>query len=336
MLRILDQLPTGLLDLDAARLADALGGPTLIRIDGERRPALFVSTLLHGNETTGWDAVRALLQARAGQRLPRAMLLFIGNVHAARAGLRRLDGQPDFNRIWNGAPGPEGELAARLLALVERDRPFASIDLHNTSGENPLYACVHRLDDASLALGRVFSEKLVVVTHPDGLLSKALSRLAPSVTLECGKPGREAVTTHVSEFLGDVMVLETLDAMHPHAAGRPAELLRPVATVKVPEHLSFSFDDPAADLRLAAGLDAHNFATMPCGTPIAWVRPGCDARLQALDDSGADVTDRYFRRDQAAVVTAAPVIPSLFTLNERIIRQDCLCYLMEHVDMAAP
>jgi hypothetical protein len=62
MLNELEALPPGLLDLDATELHAALGGPTLIHLDGRRGPALFVSVLLHGNETTGWDAVRGLLQ----------------------------------------------------------------------------------------------------------------------------------------------------------------------------------------------------------------------------------------------------------------------------------
>ena len=76
MLRILDQIPAGLLELEAPQLADALGGPTLLRIPGERPEAVLVAVLVHGNETTGWDAVRALLAERAGAGLPRAFWLF--------------------------------------------------------------------------------------------------------------------------------------------------------------------------------------------------------------------------------------------------------------------
>ncbi len=332
MLRIHDQLPAGLLDLDSTELGDALGGPALIRIPGERPQPLFVATLLHGNETTGWDAVRQVLRGYGARALPRSVLLFLGNVRAARERLRHLDGQPDYNRIWGGYPGPEGDLAAQVLAEVRRAHPFACLDLHNTSGENPLYTCVHGLDDASRALGRVFSRKLVLVTHPDTLLSLALSRFAPSVTLECGKPGNPEVTARVAAFLEEALALETLDAAHPALLDHPGEVLRSVARVRVPEHVSFSFDDDGADLRLAHGLDAHNFTLVPDGTPIGWIRHGADARLEALDATGADVSERYFRRDRDALVTASPLIPSLFTPNARIIRQDCLCYVMEPVD----
>ena len=327
MLRILDGVPPGLLDVEPGGLAEVLGGPALLRVPGERTPPLLVATLLHGNETTGWNALRRVLRAAEGRPLPRALELFVANVEAARAGLRHLDGQPDWNRIWRGAPGAEAELAARVLAEAERARPLACIDVHNTSGENPLYACVHRLDDKTLALASRFSRRAVLVTHPESLLSIALARLAPSITLECGRPGDESVTRRVADLLGELL---SADALAAPGAVAP-ELLRSVARVRVPDAVSFSFHDDAADLRLVPGLDTHNFRVMPGGTPIAFVRPGCDARLVALDEHGADVSDRYFRRRDDALVTAVPLIPSLFTPNERIIRQDCLCYVMERL-----
>ncbi|MGD8235222.1 MAG: peptidase M14, partial [Chromatiales bacterium] len=84
MLTIINSIPEGLLDLEASRLANILDGPTLIHLDGRRDDTLFVSALLHGNEPTGWEAVRRLLKeydAGGGDKpLPRNMSLFIGNV----------------------------------------------------------------------------------------------------------------------------------------------------------------------------------------------------------------------------------------------------------------
>ena len=55
--------------------------------------------LLHGNEDTGWGAVRQLRTKDDGRELPRALSLFVGNVSAAKKGVRRLDGQLDYNHI---------------------------------------------------------------------------------------------------------------------------------------------------------------------------------------------------------------------------------------------
>ncbi|MEM1080561.1 MAG: hypothetical protein AAGH65_03180 [Pseudomonadota bacterium] len=81
---ILDHVPDGLLDLPAPELADRLNGPTLIHIPGRNPDPLFVSVLQHGNEVSGWDAVRRLLKGRYRfEHLPRSMALFIVNVDSA-------------------------------------------------------------------------------------------------------------------------------------------------------------------------------------------------------------------------------------------------------------
>ena len=105
MLKELDHIPPGLLDLEATQLQAALGGPTLIHLQGRRQAPLLVTVLMHGNETTGWEAVRTLLRPYASgeEELPRALSLFISNVSAAAVGLRRLDGsarlQPGLARL---------------------------------------------------------------------------------------------------------------------------------------------------------------------------------------------------------------------------------------------
>ena len=59
-LTVLDEIPEGMLQAKARELHHYLSGPTLIRLQGKRADVLFVSVLLHGNETTGWDAIREL------------------------------------------------------------------------------------------------------------------------------------------------------------------------------------------------------------------------------------------------------------------------------------
>lgn len=136
MLRQLDHLPPGLLECSADQLESVLGGPTLIHLKGRRASALFVSLLLHGNETTGWDAVTRLLRSYdigGGVRsLPRSVSLFIGNVAAAAQGVRRLDGQPDYNRVWPGSEEPastEQMLMQQVFDIMRERGLFASVDL---------------------------------------------------------------------------------------------------------------------------------------------------------------------------------------------------------------
>jgi len=155
MLTQYESLPDGLLDLPAARLGEVLPGPALIHLPGRHTLPLFVSVLLHGNEDTGWLAAQEILRKYAAAELPRALSLFIGNVAAARSGVRRLDDQPDYTRVWPGCEEAHPAERAMMQEVVDAMRArgvFASIDIHNNTGLNPHYACVNRLDQAFLHL----------------------------------------------------------------------------------------------------------------------------------------------------------------------------------------
>ena len=88
MLTETDKLPDGLLECPVESLGDVLGGPTLIHLPGRRPEPLFVTVLAHGNESTGFYALQALLKKYHDQQLPRALSVFIGNVAAASQGQR--------------------------------------------------------------------------------------------------------------------------------------------------------------------------------------------------------------------------------------------------------
>ena len=116
MLKQLDHIPSGLLDLPATQLEAVLGGPTLIHLDGRRPEPLLVSVLMHGNETTGWEAVRRLLPhyLTGEAELPRALSLFIGNVSARSAPVVLTAGlQSDLARVrGRGYPGAHADASS--------------------------------------------------------------------------------------------------------------------------------------------------------------------------------------------------------------------------------
>lgn len=330
MLRILDALPESLLTAQPEQLADLLGGPTLIHLAGRRQQALFVSVLLHGNETTGFFAIQRLLARYSGRELPRALNLFVGNVEAARNGVRRLAGQPDYNRVWPGTErpdSPERRMMAQLVDLMRERGVFASVDVHNNTGVNPHYACINRVDNRFMHLGSLFSRTLVYFIRPAGVQSMAFAGLCPAVTVECGKVGQSAGVEHALEFLDACLHLSEIPT-HPVAA-HDIDLFHTVATVKVPRTYSFGFADPSADIRFIEDLDRMNFRELPAGTLLARLN-GIDVQpLQATDETGAEVSQDYFVVEDGAIRTLRALMPSMFTLDERVIRQDCLGYLME-------
>jgi len=341
MLQELHTLPAGLPETGPCDLEAVLGGPTLIHLPGDREPPLFVSVLLHGNETVGWNALRPLLadyRKRFGTlRLPRTLSLFIGNVSAAASGVRRLPGQPDYNRIWPGCespPTPAHAMMQQVVAIMRRRGIFASVDIHSNTGCNPHYGCVNVLDDRYLHLATLFSRTLVYFTRPCGVQSLAMSRLGPAVTLECGKEGERHGVDHAREYLDACLHLSALPK-HPVASG-DMDLFHTVAQVRIPETVSFGFPPGQADILLSPELEHFNFRELPRGTALGHVNAHQGIGLEVRDEQGRDVADRYFSIAQGELRLKLPVMPAMFTRDEAAIRQDCLCYLMERYDDQFP
>lgn len=330
MLTILDKLPQGLLDHPASDLFKILKGPTLLHLPGEKEPPLYVSTLLHGNEDTGLKAIQRLLKRYGDKTLPRALSIFIGNVKAAQYGHRRLDDQPDYNRIWHNGPLPENKMAMQVFQEMKSRGVFASIDIHNNSGINPHHACVGDVDTSSIWLARRFSRIVVQVTHPPGLQFFLFSQLGPSVIVEAGQPGQAYGITHVEDFLEDSLQLPEI----PRNPFPPDEidLYSTVAKIEIPDPLQIGFGDEEADIRFLDDLDDLNFTELVPHTLIGWIK-NSNARLLVSDKDGNDVGEDYLDYSRNEIRTKIPVIPSMFTLNKKIIQQDCLGYLMERVKL---
>jgi succinylglutamate desuccinylase len=336
MLHVLHSLPAGLLERDASALLTVLAGPTLIHLPGRQPRPLFVSVLLHGDEITGWQTMQQLLRRYHDRELPRALSLFIGNVTAAALGVRRLDTQPDYNRIWpGGGVGSCGEirLAAQVLAELQTREVFASIDIHNNTGINPHYGCINRLDHGFLHLASWFSRTVVYFTHPRGTQTAAFATLCPSVTLECGKPGTAHGAEHACGYVDACLHLARVPDRP--VAAEDIDLYRTVGVVKIPEQVSISFENEEAGICFDPKLDHLNFRELQPGTQIARLAEQSAISLQVLDSEGSDLALKYFCNEEGRLCSRAPFMPAMLTLSERAIRQDCLCYVMERMDLAA-
>ena len=313
MLTVYNHLPEGLLQLPAARLHERLPGPCLIHLEGRRPNPLFISVLLHGNEDTGWQAAQAILQKHARSGLPRSLSLFIGNLDAARQGQRRLEGQPDYNRVWPGTPDtglPEFHMMKQVVDDMARRGVFASVDVHNNTGLNPHYACVNELANPFLHLATLFSRTVVYFVRPLGVQSAGSAEHAASFLEAC---------LNLSEF-----------PVHP-VPPQDVDLFHTVATVKVPDALSFGFGAHGLDIDFVPDLDHLNFRELERGAVFGQTRGGGQACLQAIDEDGRDVGAHLFDCSGGQIRLRKPLMPAMLTRDERVIRQDCLCYLMERL-----
>ena len=331
-LTVLDRIPDGLLELSADQLAGFLPGPTLIHLEGRQANPLFVSVLQHGNEFTGWEAVRALLSGYADKQLPRSLSVFIANITAAREGLRTAPGQVDFNRSWPGGVRMDTDITRILRQVTDAMRartPFASVDIHNTSGLNPHYSAVTRIANRMFHLATMFGRTVVYYTRPPGTQASCFSEFCPAVVLECGQAGQVRGDDHARDYLDACLHMNEIPA-HP-IASHDIDLFRTVATVRVNEGMSFGFGECGADICFEADLDHMNFHELPAGTSFGRSGNGGPAPIVAVDDFGTDITQDLFEIIDGEIRTKRMVMPSMLTLDAQIVRQDCLCYVMERM-----
>ena len=323
------ELPEGFLEATPENLHQSVPGPALIHLRGLREPALAVVLLLHGNEPVGLQAVQQLLIHYTARPLPRSLTLIVGNPQAAALSQRHRDDQPDFNRIWPGTEqggSVEADIFADICRRLEGRGLFAAIDLHNNTGRNPHYACINRLDTAFMNLAALFGRTVVYFTRPRGVASMALARIAPAVTLECGHPEERAGIDHAFEMIDAVLHLDHFPAGPPHTGD--IEIFHTVAQVRVRPGLQVGMET-RHDIQLEPDLDRLNFQLLPVGSRLVNVHEDTEHPLIAIAEDGSEVTGEYLEREGPQIRLKRQAMPSMLTLDTRVIAQDCLCYLME-------
>ncbi|HAZ13422.1 MAG: hypothetical protein A2X86_14640 [Bdellovibrionales bacterium GWA2_49_15] len=329
-LRILHSLPDGLLSCTPATLKNVLSDGSLICLKGDRPAPLFLSCLLHGNETSSFYAVIKLLQNVS--RLPRSLMIFFGNVTAASQALRQMPNGPDFNRIWAGGMTQEERMASEVLDFARGQELWASIDMHNNTGDNPYYACINKRDHPTLGLASLFSDKMLFFEEPRQTQSIAFSKFCTSVTLECGKSGDQLGVTLLVHYLEKVLTLESLEEIN--LSGDKVSAFQTVSRILLPPSLEVDFafnDSSSSQLSFLPELESYNFQVIKKGTFLAKL-PGpfsTECHLQVLDNSGGDLTNKYFRRRQNNLVVENDFIPAMLTKDVRVAKDDCLGYILQ-------
>ena len=334
-LHIIDEVPDRLLEVSPQELHQVLPGPTLLRIPGQKEPPLFICTLLHGDEPTGFLAVQQLLKHYHAQEkpLPRSVWLFLGNIAAARDNVRHLPDQPDYNRIWKGGPLPEHRLVEQVLEILNANKPFAGVDIHNTSGKNPHYTCVNKLEGPFLNLGRLFSPTIVYFTRPEEVISRALAELCPAITVESGLARDPFGVDHVLDFLEQCLALETL----PDATDNPAEsrIYHSIARIEVPANCRIGYGEACreADFSFVENLESMNFVQQPENTLLGW-RRNPDLKLSVVGEHGEDVSEGFISYQDEEIRLIRSVVPSMFTTFVPNVLDDCLGYLMQRYSLS--
>ena len=106
-----------------------------------------------------------------------------------------------------------------------------------------------------------------------------------------------------------------------------------MARITVPEIYSLG-DGGEADIYLSHELESQNFDLLSAGSVFAGINANSGACLAVTNESSEDVSDEYLEIIDDRIVLKKNVTLSMYTTNERAIRNDCLCYLMEQIHIA--
>lgn len=330
--RFPDGPPDGLLDLDARSLLRELGGPTWLRVPGTgEAPPRAVSTLLHGDESTG---IHALLHVLSRRRVfPFDLHVVLFNVEAALAGPgfahRYLDHQEDGNRVWGPgeATSPDRRAAQGILGDLLADDLDLLVDVHNTTGDNPFHAVVPSRDPAVVNLATRFTTTLLVWELGAGTLMEAVNDRAPAVAVECGLAGRRTSHAFAVDGLRRAFgpPLERGEVVRDHDVVADLRRVRLVTDVRA----RFGGDlDDEIDVVLPPDGDAVNLVPVPAGHELARVRPGAPSPFTVTAPDGTDVTtDALDVRADGSVVSREPRVPVMIVRSVEAARKDCYGYL---------
>ncbi|MBD66580.1 MAG: peptidase M14 [Halobacteriovoraceae bacterium] len=322
-----DHFPENLENIDIKDIHKLLDGPTLIHIRGRRDDALYLSTLLHGNETTSFLMLQRLIKKYREVELPRDLIIFIGNTEAAACGMRHLPGQADYNRIWEEGFTPENELAMDVINYAKEQNIFASLDIHNNTGKNPHYGCINVLNEQFIDLASHFGSHTVYFTEPHNVQSMAFSKFCTSITIESGKPGLESGTRASFEFVDKIFNMDKLEA---NPARENPEIFHTFARMLVDENANIDFENTPCvknDLSFLPDIDENNFEVLTKGTQIGFARD--KSFISVKDDFGKDLTDDFLKFEEGKILLNRTFIPSMFTKDVFVMKEDCLGYIME-------
>jgi predicted deacylase len=312
--------------IDMLRL---LGGPVWFRVPGsDRSRCRAVTTLVHGNEPSGLFALHRVL--REGWTPAVDVICCVASVHAALAepiwSHRFLPGGRDLNRCFV-APysGLEGELAADIVRLLERARPEALVDLHNTSGTGPAYGVSEIQSDPIERLNACFCDLLVLTSIRLNTLVEAAEAICPALTVECG--GAHDAAAHITAYRG-LRAFTATDLLLETPIAPPRVYENPVRVEMRPDTRVLYADAPVAgvDLTLRLEFDRYNFGVIEQGEMLGWLGARSLDALQLRGGDQLSDASELFRVEDGCLIAARAMRPLMITTNPSIALSDCLFY----------
>lgn len=329
-LTVIESIPTRFFEIESNEILSVFPTPTLIHLKGnqaQQKKPLFISALLHGNETTSFYVIQKFLQDKKLNQLERDLIIFMGNVEAASKKQRMLEGQPDFNRIWDNDTSFAGAIAKEVIDYAKSHDVFASVDIHNNTGHNPYYACINRLDESFVSLASLFAPYIVYFTEPHEVQSMAFANFTPSVTLECGIPGVAEGIAYVTSYLNKIYELQDLKDINPNKSNLKVYQTQARLILKQGIELDYNYDCTSnSDISLRTDIDDFNFQELKPEESLGYTKD--PQFIRVIDNHNQDITDVYLEFVNHEIKVKKTTFPAMLTTDGKIAIKDCLGYFM--------
>jgi succinylglutamate desuccinylase len=306
---------------------------TLLHLPGSnpKLPALFIGTLIHGNESTSFYVLQKLLQDYEKEKFSRDLVILIGNPQAAALGLRQLPQGADYNRLWNEQFFHEHVFIKDVTDYLKSLNLYCAVDIHNNSGKNPPYSCLSDRQSETLHLASLFGTRMIFFDGSIGTLSAYLSKKCPAITIECGRGDYPHALTYLDfAYRGIKKILSTDCKLDPRFNADHLNMKTILASVHPVSHCDFDFSGSEnSDLTLSflSTLEEFNFETIPASTILGFSKIQNPLIIKNFHPHINHENDFFEVRD-GRLITKIPLLFCMLHTHKDIAQSDCLGYLL--------
>ncbi len=312
----------------------SLPGPTHIHLRGkDRTRCRAVTTLLHGNEPSGFFAIFNIIKQKIHPLVD--MHLFILSVDAAKQSpgfiYRMLPHHSDLNRCFGRQTGDaETELLAdNLLNRIRELRPESLIDIHNTSGSSPSFGVTTFPDEKHDSLISLFTHRMIVSDLRLGALMEISDSIMPTVTIECG--GAQDTEANLLATQGLIRYMTVDDVLDHEHSEISLELFHNPIRLELLAGSDIAYGEHSLMLdgvTLLPEIENFNFGLVTPDTLLGFVSGKLEANLSAHRTDGSECLSEFFVLRGEELYPTSTLKLFMVTTNPEIARKDCLLYFV--------
>lgn len=318
-MRFFDSIPEEV-KLSHEEFLKFLGEPSIVKIQGKTDECVVISSLIHGNEPSGFFAMQNFLKQT--RELDKTVFFVFFNIRASLTRpfftTRHCDDESDLNRVWGDAIGSEGQksLIEEMKNFFLEKKPQFYFEFHNTTGNNPVFVPTPTLDSDVLRVASVFSDLILHYPSKDTLIGWLESKCC-SLAIECGKNALEQSHHNAEEVLKKALVLSGCIKGSLEYKDEMKILCRPdKISVDNQATIDISDENTGADLVLRKDIDELNLKEIPADFFLGFVNKN------VIEHEKLYIMNNELRTKQPCMFLMLTAIPD-------VIRKDALGYFVD-------